>query len=566
MSDPADLILVNGDVLTLDETFACEQAVAIRGNTIVAAGTDAAIRALAGPRTRVIDLAGRTVLPGINDSHLHGAAWALSRPPFALDVGHPAAGSIAAVAGAVRRAPGDGWLTGLGWDVGYLDECRADPSRRPHRRDLDAAAPSRPVALTDFSGHMMWVNSRALELAGIGPGTVPPPGGVIEVDERGEPTGILKEAAQSLVQRLIPPPTVAQRKEAIRAAVAALHAEGITSYTEPGLGPGGVDVLGGALGTETLQAYVELAQEGALAARVRVLLLPAPMGGGAADVTRGLAELAGIVPGGLDPRRLAVIGVKIFADGVPPNETAWMHDPYPGGGGHGALCVRGEGPARQQEELAEMIRLAHEAGHQLGVHVTGDRAIDAVVAAFAAADAAVPREDARHYLIHADFASPRSLAALAARGYGVNMNPAIKWTTADLMDEVVGKERSDYQWPVRTAYEAGVAVCAGSDAPITEPNWRQAVASMMVRESKASGRASGPEQCVPLEMALRAYTVNAARQDFAETWKGVLRPGMAADLCVLGGDLRAADPHDLPALPIDLTVLDGEIVHQRGES
>ncbi|RSN12562.1 amidohydrolase [Nonomuraea sp. WAC 01424] len=565
MSDPADLILINGDVLTLDETFATEQAVAVRGNRILATGTTEAIGALAGPGTRVIDLAGRTVLPGINDSHLHGAAWALSRPPFALNVGHPAVGSIADIAAAVRRAPGDGWLTGLGWDVGYLAECRADPGRRPHRRDLDAAAPDRPVCLTDFSGHMMWVNSRALELAGIGPGTAAPPGGVIETDGRGEPTGILKEAAQSLVQRLIPPPTVAQRKEAVRAAVAALHAQGITSYTEPGLGPGGADVLGGALGTDTLRAYAELAAEGALDARVRVLLLPAPMGGGAADVTRGLAELAGIVPGGLDPERLAVIGVKIFADGVPPNETAWMHDPYPGGGGHGALCVHGEGPARQQAELAEMIRLAHEAGHQLGVHVTGDRAIDAVVAAFTAADEAVPRPDARHYLIHADFASPRSLAALAARGYGVNMNPAIKWATADLMDEVVGKERSDYQWPVRTAHEAGIAVCASSDAPITEPDWRRAVAAMMLRESRASGRASGPEQCVPLEVALRAYTVNAARQDFAETWKGTLRPGMAADLCVLGGDLRAADPHDLPDLPIDLTVFDGRIVHERGE-
>ncbi|MFD8614170.1 amidohydrolase [Streptomyces sp. NPDC059631] len=567
MPTTADLILTGGDVLTIDDDFSVAQAVAVAGDRILAVGSDAEITALAGPDTRVIDLAGRTVLPGINDSHLHAAAWALTRPPFALSLGHPEVRSIADVAEAVRQAaattPAGQWITGLGWDVGYLAECLADPARRPARGDLDAAAPDHPVCLTDFSGHMVWVNSRALELAGIARGGEPPAGGVIETDADGEPTGILKETAQALVQELIPPATVAQRRTAIRAAVAALHAEGITSYTEPGLGPGGAQILGGGLDTGTLHAYVELARDGELAARVRVLLLPAPMGGSAADVTEGLAGLA--VPDDVDPQRLAVIGVKVFADGVPPNETAWMSEPY-AGGGHGGLCVHGADAGLKEAELAEMIRVAHAAGHQLGVHVTGDRAIDAVVDAFVAAGRAHPRPDARHYVIHGDFASPASLEKLAAHGYGINMNPAIKWTIADLMDDVVGGERSDYQWPVRTAAEAGIAVCASSDAPITAPNWRQGVAAMMLRESKATGRVSGPGQCVPLETALRAYTVNAAQQDFAESWKGTLEAGKAADLCVLGGDLRAADPHDIPGLDIDLTVFDGRIVYERDRS
>ncbi|MFF2502646.1 amidohydrolase [Streptomyces sp. NPDC058067] len=567
MSETADLILTGGDVLTVDDAFSVAQAVAVRGDRILAVGSSADIQALAGPDTRTIDLAGRTVLPGINDSHLHGATWGLTRPPFALGVGHPAVRSIADIAEAVRQAaagtPYGEWITGLGWDVGYLAECVADPARRPHRRDLDAAAPDHAVCLTDFSGHMTWANSKALELAGIKRGTTPPAGGVIETDADGEPTGILKEAAQAAVQELVPPATVAQRKAAIRSAVAALHAEGITSYTEPGLGPGGTRILGGGLGTDTLRAYVELARAGELASRVSVLLLPAPMGGSAADVHAGLAGLADLaVPDDVDAGRLAVIGVKVFADGVPPNETAWMRDPYLAGG-HGALCVHGADAGLQQAELAEMVRIAHTAGYQLGVHVTGDRAIDAVVDAFVAADAAHPRPDARHYVIHGDFVSARSLAALAAHGYGVNMNPAIKWTIADLMEDIVGKERSDYQWPVRSATEAGVAVCASSDAPITEPNWRRGVSAMLLRESKATGRVSGPEECVPLEVALRAYTVNAARQDFAESWKGTIEPGKVADLCVLGGDLRATDPHDIPSLPIDLTVFDGEIVFER---
>jgi predicted amidohydrolase YtcJ len=284
------------------------------------------------------------------------------------------------------------------------------------------------------------------------------------------------------------------------------------------------------------------------------------MGGSADDVRKGLAELRR--PGSADPRLLNAIGVKIFADGVPPNRTAWMNEPY-AGGGHGALCVHGDTPALRSGELREMIRVAHEAGFQLGVHVTGDRAIDEVVDAFVAANAAVPRPDARHYVIHGDFVSAGSLARLAAHGYGVNMNPAIKWTISDLMDEVVGPERSAYQWPVRSAVEAGVRVCASSDAPITEPDWRQGVSAMLLRESKASGRPSGPEQCVPLAEALRAYTVHPARQDFAEEWKGSIEVGKVADLCVLDRPLLDRDPHTVTDAAVDLTVFDGRVVHER---
>ncbi|KUN57829.1 amidohydrolase [Streptomyces canus] len=558
------LILTGGQVLTVDRDFTVAEGVAVRGRDIVAVGTDAEMRALAGSTTRVVELGGRTVLPGINDSHLHGAAYGMTKPPFALDVGHPSVGSIADIAAVVgtaaRATPPGEWLVGLGWDPGYLAECLADQGRFPHRRDLDAVAPDHPVCLTDFSSHMVWANTAALRACGVDRDTVAPPGGVIDLGTEGEPTGILREAAQRLVQAALPSPTTAQRRQAIQGVIRELHSRGITSYTEPGLGPGGAGTLFGGLSTENWTAYAELAAEGLLDARVSVLLLPAPMGGSADDVRRGLAALHR--PASADPRLLNAIGVKIFADGVPPNRTAWMNEPYPDGG-HGALCVHGESPALQVAELREMIRLAHEAGFQLGVHVTGDRAIDTVVDAFIAADEAAPRPDARHYVIHGDFISPDSLAKLATHGYGVNMNPGIKWTIADLMDEVVGPARSAYQWPVRSATEAGVTVCSSSDAPITEPDWRQGVASMMLRESKASGRQSGPDQCVPLADALRAYTANAAWQDFADDWKGTIAPGKAADLCVLDRPLLDLDPHDLTRVEVDLTVFDGRVVHER---
>lgn len=561
------LILTGGQVLTVDADFTIAEAVAVHGQEITAVGTTAEITALAGPGTRVVDLAGRTVLPGINDSHLHGAAYAMTKPPFAIDVGHPAVESIAEIAEAVRKAaegagPGE-WIVGLGWDPGYLAECLAEPGRLPHRGDLDEAAPGNPVCLTDFSSHMVWANTAALRAAGIDRATEPTPGSVIDTDENGEPTGILREAAQRLVQSLLPSPTVAQRREAIGSLVKELHARGITSYTEPGLGAAGADTFFGGLSGDNLTAYTELVAEGALRARVSVLLLPAAMGGSAADVREGLEGLRPVESP--DERLLRVIGVKIFGDGVPPNRTAWMSEPYPEGG-HGSLCVHGATPALRTYELREMVRIAHDAGYQLGVHVTGDLAIDAVVDAFAAANEANPRSDARHYVIHGDFVSPRSLERLAAHGYGINMNPGIKWTISDLMDAIVGERRSAYQWPVRAAVEAGVSVCASSDAPITEPDWRRGVAGMLLRESKASGRCSGPEQRVGLADALRAYTVNAARQDFAEAWKGSIEPGKVADLVVLDRDLVravAGDPHEITSVGVDMTIFDGEIVHER---
>ncbi|MEU4164720.1 amidohydrolase [Actinoplanes sp. NPDC026670] len=563
MTAAPDLILFNGTVFTVDKRFSVAQAVAVSDGHIVAVGDDDAVRCLAGPSTRMIDLAGRTVLPGINDSHLHGAAYGMSRPPFALDLAYPAVRSIAEVAATVGRAaaatPPGTWIIGLGWDPGFLAECTIDPPRLPNRHDLDRIAPGHPVCLNDFSAHMVWANTAALQAAGITADTPAPPGGVIDVGDDGAPTGILREAAQILVQQHLPKPTVAQRRTAITSVVAELHTRGITSYTEPGLGPGGRQTLFGGLSDDNLTAYAQLAAESALAARVTVLLLPAPMGGSAAELATGLATAP---PASADPRRLRVAGVKIFGDGVPPNRTAWMTEEY-AGGGHGSLCVHGATAKIQEEELHEMVRIAHAAGYQVGVHVTGDRAIDTVVNALAAADRAHPRPDARHYVIHGDFITSSSLARLAAHGYGVNMNPAIKWTVSDLMDELVGPARSAYQWPVRAAFDAAVNVCASSDAPITAPDWRQGVAAMMLRESKASGRVSGPEQRVGLADAIRAYTINPARQDFAEDWKGSIEAGKVADLCVLGADLTTVDPHDLPDVPIDLTVFDGAVVYER---
>jgi predicted amidohydrolase YtcJ len=559
----ADLVFTSGKVFTVDDSFSVVEALAVSGGLIAAVGTNEDVATWIGPGTEVVDLGGRSLIPGINDSHLHAIAFGLDSPPLSLDLSYPTVTSIADIRDRVRDAvasaqPGE-WIVGTGWDDGYLEECRAEPGRLPHRRDIDAVSPENPVFLQDYSRHTTWVNSLALELAGVDAGTPVPPGGILDKDADGALTGIVREGAQSLVQNALPRLTRDRREQAIRSAVATLQRLGITSVTDPALGPGGEALAGGAMGSEGIELYAELAARGELGVRVGVLLLPTGMSGSAAEFREALENIE--VPPTPDPRRFTVLGVKVFADGIPPSGTAWMHDEYLHGG-HGSLCVSGGTDDERVAELTGMVLAGHAVGHQVGVHVTGDRAIDAVVDAMIAAQEAHPRENPRHYLIHGDLVSGATLARMAAHGIGVNMNPTIKWTIADLEVGVIGPERAAYEWPYRAAVDAGVMVMSSSDAPVTPPDWRQGLATMILREGKASGEVSGPDQRIGLEDALRTYTRNPAWQDFAEDWKGTLEVGKVADLCVLDADLQTMDPHDMPTMRVAMTVFDGQIVHR----
>lgn len=562
MSDAADLLFVNGRVITVDPADTVAEALAVRDGVIVAVGADADVRAHAGPDTRVVDLGGGTLLPGINDSHIHAISLGTLTPPLTLDVAYPSVRSIADVVDLVRaaagaRQPGE-WITGSGWDVGFLDECLHEPGRQPTRHDLDAVSPDNPVFLQDFSYHTGWVNTAALKLAGFdleaGYGDDP----LVVADAEGRPTGVLYERQQAELKGIIPPLTDEQRLFAVRSVQRQLASLGVTSITDPAIGP--ADPAGG-MGTGGLDAYRALATSGEALVRVNVLRFACGMSGSSYDeLTANLATFpATDTP---DPRLFDVVGTKLFADGIPPNKTAWMHAEYPGGGGHGALTVAGESHEEREAELRRMVQFAHDRGDQLGVHVTGDRSAVAVVEALVAAMDASPRPDPRHYVIHADFLAPREMELCRKYGIGANFNPAIKWTIADLQIDFVGRELADYEWPYRTALDAGVKVSSSSDAPVTMPDWRQGVATMLLRESKASGQVFGANECIGLMEALRTYTSTPAWQDRAEDWKGSLEVGKVADLCVLREDITALDPHDIPNVHVTMTVLGGRITHE----
>ncbi|MFI6908621.1 amidohydrolase [Nonomuraea sp. NPDC050394] len=436
-SRPAGTVLTGGVVHTLDQEDRVVEALAVRGRLIARAGSAREVAPLIGPGTRVIDLRGRSVLPGINDSHLHGVWLGAMWPDLLMD----------------RLAAG---------------EHDGEPVRLENGR---------------------------------------------------------------------------QRRAAILRTGRLLASLGVTSYTEPGLGPGEDAGRTGCFGSAALRDYARLAADGRLTARVTALMLFGELDGPStlADLREGLR---GFRPPAEVPGWLRVAGVKIFADGIPPMGTAWTDQPY-AHGGHGGLLVEGSSPEDRAAALTEMIAVAHAAGYQVGVHATGGRAVRAAVEAMRAA-AARDGRDRRHYVIHGDLVAPRTLAAMAGSGIGLNTQPGIAVATGDMLAAALGPEALAGAWPLREALAAGVRLCLSSDAPVLTPDWRVGVA----------------QAGLPMGEALRAYTVVPARQDGAQDWKGTLETGKVADLCVLGADLRAVEPAALPGVPVALTMVDGRVVHQ----
>jgi predicted amidohydrolase YtcJ len=557
----ATLVLKNAKVLTADDAFSVAEAVAVHGDTIVAVGSEAEVAALVGSETRVVDLGGRTLLPGINDSHGHPAFFGSTRPPLAVDLYPPrvatVADAVAEVAAFAAGVPTGMWVRGFGWDSARLVGVT--------RYDLDAVTPDHPVVLSDFSGHNLWVNSLALELAGVTADTVDPEGGIVERDPiTREPLGVFRElSAQGLIMRVVPLFTKEEKRTAVLAAMNVLNRNGITSCTESALGPGGDAFSGGVMGQEVAEVYEDLCREGALTARVTVLALLGEYGGvSLADFARGLDEYRR--SSDIDPRWVRFPGVKIFADGVPITKTSALFEEYVDGG-LGSLAIPGASEEERTEALVTMITMAAAKGVQVGVHATGDRAVGAALNGFARAAAADPvSRDARHYVIHAELVAPGDFARAAELNVGFNMQPAIMSMIADTIAGQLGPDRAMRDWPFGSTVRAGARLMASSDLPVTPPDWRTGLQAMVLREGIPSGAVSGPEERISLVDAVRAYTINGAWQDHMDDVKGSIEVGKLADFCVLDGELLGIDPHGIKDLRVALTVVGGTVVYDAG--
>jgi predicted amidohydrolase YtcJ len=564
----ADLVLINGKVITVDKDFSISQAVAVKNGKIICVDTDDKIRSFIGSHTQVLDFKGKPILPGINESHMHPAFFGATRPPLAIDLTFPVVKSIPDMVEALRKKvteipPGE-WIRGFGWDQSSLEECKNDPSKLPRKWDLDAVSPDHPVAFTDFSCHTLLVNSKALEVAGVTRDTPDSVSGEMERNEDGEPTGILKEPmAQALVSAHVPLLTRDEKKTALTTAFQHLNANGVTSITDAAIGPGGENFLYGVMSGEFVHLYKELLDEGKLTTRVNALLLYGDYGAlTLADIQKNVETFK--LPTDIDDTWLKFKGIKIFADGIPLTYTSWMNEDYVSGDfGHGTSVIPGETDQEQRDNLIEMIRYAHAKEYQIGLHATGDRAIDAAVDGFAQAFADNPGNDLRHYIIHGDFISREKAKVLAQHNCGIAMQPFISAMIADFEPTVVGEERAGYEWPTRTVLDVGLHLTSSSDAPVTYPNWRMGVQAAVLREGLVTGQVSGPEECITVEEAIRTYTINGAWQDHMEDIKGSIEVGKVADFCIIGDDLLSVDPHEIGEIPVLMTIIDGKIVFDK---
>ncbi|NAZ77631.1 amidohydrolase family protein [Kineococcus sp. T13] len=544
----ADTVVTNGKVQTMDRKGRRAEAVAIKRGCIIAVGTNREIARRTGRGTQVIDARGGTVLPGINDDHLHFNGFGFEASNFGFtgpriysyDVATPTAAQIAAViAQAVAEAPApDTWIRAGGWDGTRLD-------RLPTREVLDPVSGEHPVYMSDISHHALAVNSKALQLAGITRETADPSGGTIERDANGEPTGILREAASGLVTAVVPPYTPAGVSESMDFAASVLHSLGITSLTDPGVN------------LEQVELYRGKILDGSLKLRINLMIRAGQTAAALEETLNGLRPLRDV-----DPRMLRVGEVKVLADGVPTDaQTSWLHEPFLDGR-NGHLLTAGDTDAERLAALHAIIALAASRGFQVGTHATGDAAIDAVVAGYLATQS----NALRHYVIHGDLSPEPTLQLMAANDIGVSFNPTIKHVYSRFFDTTIGPERVDYQWPFRTALDHGVKASSASDAAVVTPDWLIGVAGAVTREG-FDGKLGGIEQAISIEEALRSYTATPAWQDHAERWKGVLQPGYVGDVTILSADiLQAHGSEEIMGCEVVGTVLGGEVVYDSSTS
>ena len=552
----ADLVLVGGRVITLDAENRVAEAVAVRGERVVAVGTAAAIEAFAGPTTRRIDLDGRAVTPGLMDAHVHFASGGANRL-YRLDMSYPNVENIAdvqaMVAEQVGRVGEGEWVRGGGWDEGKLEELRYILAA-----DLDMVDEGRPVWLMHTMGHYGVANSVALELAGITADTPDPPGGTIDRHADGQPTGVLKESAMGLVTRLIPGLGPGERREGIRALADAFNAECMTGAKDPGIVQA------------TWDAYADVLADGDLT--VRIFALWSELDGTIEEVrayAEGLATFTRPHESTGDDRLIAG-GVKLYIDGSGGARTAWLHDDWNREFTGTDTGNRGY-PTMDPDELRRRFRAYHDAGLHVSIHSIGDRAIDWTVDSFREALAATPTKGLRHGIIHSNIPTDRALDAMAElqrewqAGYP-EPSPTFTWWIGDTYAGNFGPERTLRLNPFRSYQERGMIWASGSDFFVTPFPARYGVWASVARRPLLGVYGDAPygtAQSVDVETALRSFTIWAAHQMFLDDKVGTIEPGKYADLAVWDRDPLTVPTDELRDMACEMTVFNGEVVFER---
>ena len=550
-----DLVLFNGRVLTVDAQDRVAEGIAVRGERIVAVGSSAQVLALAGPGTRRIDLKGRAATPGLLDAHAHFSGGGLDRIRL-LDVGYPNVRSIRDVADSVRgRAiglPNGAWVLGRGWDEGKFAE-----QRLPTAADLDAASPQHPVWLVNTTGHYGVANSVALRMAGVDRTTPDPSGGTIDRNADGTPTGVLKESAQGLVSRLVPDEAPGELERGIAALARAFNAEGMTGLKDPGISDA------------TWDAYARVLARGELPVRVFVLWQGGRTLESVHDVIRRHAATSRPYESTGDDHLIAG-GVKLFLDGSGGARTAWLYTDW--NKGLTGVDAGNKGyPTTDSTLVRQQIRLLHDAGFHVSVHSIGDKAIDWTLDSYAQAMAANPQRGRRHGVIHANIPTDHALDVMAdlQRRFDAGIpepSAAFLWWIGDTYAGNFGPERNQRLNPFRTYQRRGIRWANGSDFDVTPFPARYGLWSAVARETLLGTHGPTPfgtAESVDVHTALRAVTIEAARQMFLETKTGSLEIGKYADIAVWDRDPYTASTASLKDMQCQLTIFNGKVVFER---
>ena len=534
---PADLVIRNAGVYTMATPEKAE-AIAVTGSKIAFVGSNAGADELIGPKTDVIDLGGRMVLPGFRDTHVHPASG-IGLGDCHFDDLETAQAIVDSVARCVAAAPPGGWVRGRGWALPVF------PAANPDKALLDRVAPDNPVFLTAADGHSAWVNSKALEIAGITKATPDPPNGRIEHDPKtGEPSGTLREHAMELVSRHLPPYTLEQRKAGLERALRMANELGITTVHDASAGP------------DMLEAYAELDRAGELTARVFAAQY--------VDPEKDLSQVDSLVAW---RRRFAGTkyyrpsAAKFFADGVLESKTAALLAPYLASGGSTGVANFRQG------QMDSLFAAVDRAGIQIHVHAIGDRGIRMTLDALERTRKANGPRDARPIIAHIQLFDPADIPRFKTLGVVASFQPL--WAFADkyiteLTIPILGPERSRWLYPIGSMVKSGAVVAAGSDWTVSSMNPLEAIQVALTRRgpTDSAGPAWIPEEVVDLTTMLKAYTVNGAYAAFEEKTNGTLEVGKAADLIVLDRDLYRIPVTEIHSAKVLLTVMDGKTVYQ----